>query len=213
MRCCDLGRIAYAEALAEQERLVAERTRGLGEDMLLVCEHEPVVTVGRGGADGLGKMNAPVVEISRGGEATWHGPGQLVGYPIRRLEEGERDLHRVLRDTEALVIDVLDRLGVGSAGPDAADGARSREGLTGVWAGERKVCSIGVAVRSWVTFHGFALNVCNDLAPFHAFRPCGLDGSLMTSVSEILGREVGMDEARTALAAAAADWPVYSSCT
>ena len=213
MLCRDLGRIAYADALAEQERLVAERAGGFGVDTLLLCEHDAVVTVGRGGADDLGDLDVPVVEISRGGEATWHGPGQLVGYPVRRLEDGERDLHRVLRDTEALVVDVLERLGIGSAGPDAEDGARAREGLTGVWAGERKVCSIGVAVRSWVTFHGFALNVCNDLAPFRAIRPCGLDGSVMTSVSEILGRTVEMDAARSALTAAAAGWPDYSSCT
>lgn len=174
-----LGRTPYAAAHAEQERLLAVRIAGLVPDQLLLTEHEPVVTVGRGAASAdladLADLGLPVVEIERGGEATWHGPGQLVAYPILALPEGRRDLHRYLRELEEVVLGVLGEFGV--------EGQR-RPGLTGVWIGARKVCSIGVAVRRWVTWHGLALNLHNDLDAFRGFKPCGLDPEVMTRLAD-----------------------------
>lgn len=171
-----LGRTEYGAAHALQVELLEARIAGRIADTLLLTEHLPVVTVGRGARpeDGA-SAGLPVVEVERGGEATYHGPGQLVAYPILALPEDRRDLHRYLRDLEEIVLRVLAELGV--------EGSR-RAGLTGVWIGERKVCSIGVAVRRWVTWHGLALNVHNDPATFAGFRPCGLDPGVMTRLSD-----------------------------
>ena len=134
------------------------------------------MTVGRGADPGLLEgLGAEVVPVERGGEATWHGPGQMVAYPILALPPDRRDLHRYLRDLEEVVIRVLAEVDVAG---------ERRAGLTGVWIGERKVCSIGVAVRRWVTWHGLALNVHNDPAAFLGFRPCGLDPDTMTRVAD-----------------------------
>jgi lipoyl(octanoyl) transferase len=170
-------RTEYHEARRRQEELVDARVRGEVGDVLVLTEHEPVITVGRGAnAEGLAQATGlPVVQVERGGEATYHGPGQLVAYPILALPEARRDLHRYLRDLEEVVIRVLAEVGVEAA---------RREGLTGVWIGQRKACSIGVAVRRWVTWHGFALNLATDLAAFRAFKPCGLDPEVMTNVAE-----------------------------
>jgi lipoyl(octanoyl) transferase len=174
-----LGRTAYADAHAQQQALVAERIVGTVGDVLLLTEHEPVITVGRGTPAeeqrALAATGIPVVEVERGGEATYHGPGQLVAYPILALPEDRRDLHRYLRDLEEVVIGVLGELEL--------EGTR-RPGLTGVWLGDRKVCSIGVAVRRWVTWHGLALNLHTDLTPFRRFHPCGLASDVMTRVSD-----------------------------
>jgi len=173
-----LPRAAYAEAHALQERLVAERIAGEIGDVLLFCEHEPVLTVGRGAdVGGLAELGLPIVEVERGGEVTYHGPGQLVAYPILALPPGRRDLHRYLRDLEQVVIEVLAEVDV--------EGRRSA-GRTGVWVGDRKVCSIGVAVRRWVTWHGFALNLTTDLQAFRGFRPCGLDAEVMTRLADLM---------------------------
>ncbi len=175
----DLGRLPYAEALERQLELVEKRARGEIPDHLLFVEHPPVVTVGRGGDRGdVVGIELPVVEIGRGGEATYHGPGQLVGYPILELAEGERDLHRYLRDLEEVLIRALATFGIV---------AGRHPPHTGVWVGGTKLASIGVAVRRWVTYHGFALNVDVDLAPFRTFRPCGLDGTVMSSMTRVLG--------------------------
>lgn len=171
-----LGRTLYADAHAEQRRLLEERIAGRAPDLLLLTEHEPVVTVGRGSDPRqLAALALPVVEVERGGEATYHGPGQVVGYPILALPEGRRDLHRYLRDLEEVVLRVLAEFDV--------EGSR-RAGATGVWIGERKVCSIGVAVRRWVTWHGLALNVHTDPRAFVGFRPCGLDPGVMTRLAD-----------------------------
>ena len=169
-------------------------------DALLLVEHAPVVTRGRRSPEGdTADVPFPVVTIGRGGEATYHGPGQLVAYPIVHLPEGRRDLHRYLRDLEGVVIDALAELG--------AEGRRE-DGKTGVWAGEHKICSIGVAVRRWVTWHGLALNVTTDLAAFRSFAPCGLSADVMTNLARVLGRGDGGDsgalmaEAKAAVAAA-----------
>jgi len=174
-----LGRTPYADAHALQQECLAQRVEGAVGDVLLLTEHEPVITVGRGTPAEeqrlLGATGIPVIEVERGGEATYHGPGQLVAYPILLLPEGRRDLHRYLRDLEETVLGVLAEL--------AIDGTR-RPGLTGVWIGERKVCSIGVAVRRWVTWHGLALNLHTDLSPFRRFHPCGLSPDVMTRVAD-----------------------------
>ncbi|MEQ1894015.1 MAG: lipoyl(octanoyl) transferase LipB [Planctomycetota bacterium] len=174
-----LGRTRYAEAHALQQRLVEQRLVGEVGDLLLLTEHEPVITVGRGTPAeeqrALGTTGLEVVEVERGGEATYHGPGQLIAYPLLLLPEGRRDLHRYLRDLEEVVIGVLSEFEL--------EGAR-RPGLTGVWLGEKKVCSLGVAVRRWVTWHGLALNLHTDLAPFRRFHPCGLASDVMTRVAD-----------------------------
>lgn len=174
-----LGRTRYAEAHALQQRLVEQRLVGEIGDLLLLTEHEPVITVGRGTPAeeqrALGTTGLEVVEVERGGEATYHGPGQLIAYPLLLLPEGRRDLHRYLRDLEEVVIGVLAEFEL--------EGAR-RPGLTGVWLGEKKVCSLGVAVRRWVTWHGLALNLHTDLAPFRRFHPCGLASDVMTRVAD-----------------------------
>jgi lipoate-protein ligase B len=175
-----LGRSRYEDAYALQKELVDARADDRVGDVLILTEHEPVVTVGRGmppaeRAAATAGVDLPVVEIERGGEATYHGPGQLVAYPILLLPEGRRDLHRYLRDLEEVVIGVLAEFEL--------EGER-RDGLTGVWLADRKVCSVGVAVRRWVTWHGFALNLHTDLAAFRAFRPCGLDPDVMTRLAD-----------------------------
>ncbi|MHC4375599.1 MAG: lipoyl(octanoyl) transferase LipB [Planctomycetota bacterium] len=172
-----LGRVGYREARALQEELLTERIAGRVPDQLLLVEHPPVVTLGRRTpAAEWGHLGVEVVEVERGGEATWHGPGQLVGYPVVALPEGRRDLHRYLRDLEQVVIQILTGLGLE---------AGRREGWTGVWVGEQKLCSIGVAVRRWVAWHGFALNVSCDLAGFRGFAPCGLQSAVMGRVADL----------------------------
>lgn len=169
-------RTDYAQAHRRQQELVERRIAGEIGDVLVLTEHDPVITIGRGTdrAD-VAHASLPIVEVERGGEATYHGPGQLVAYPILALPQARRDLHRYLRDLEEVVIRVLDEFDI--------VGLR-RPGATGVWIGERKVCSIGVAVRRWVAWHGLALNLSADLAHFAQFRPCGLDASVMTNVAE-----------------------------
>ncbi len=195
----DLGRMPYRLCWALQKELVEARVAGAGRDTLLLVEHEPVVTLGRGtrgaflaggarvlregGAEFValpGGGRAEVIEVERGGQATYHGPGQLVAYPIVKLREGRRDLHAWMRALEQAVIDVLAPLGVR---------AGRREGATGVWVdGQRKICSIGVAASRWVTYHGLALNVSTDLAHFAAIAPCGFEAGVMTSVEREVGR-------------------------
>jgi lipoyl(octanoyl) transferase len=171
------GRVPYDAALAWQESLVERRLAG-GPDALLLLEHPPVYTLGRG-ADArflgvAGDGTVPVVRVGRGGQVTYHGPGQLVGYPILGLRALRPDVRWYVRTLEAVLIDALGDLGIQ---------ARRRDGLTGVWVGPRKIGSIGVAIRRWVTWHGFALNVSADLAGFGAITPCGIEGVVMTSVA------------------------------
>ena len=183
-----LGRIAFADALVLQESLVTERTApepeaALLPEVLLLLEHEPVYTIGRTpnreSLRDASQLPHPVVEINRGGQATYHGPGQLVGYPILRLSARGQDLHRYLRELEEVLIETLAEYGVA---------AGRREGLTGVWVGERKIASIGVGVRRWISMHGFALNVCGDLTPFNQITPCGIAGVEMTNLERESGR-------------------------
>jgi lipoyl(octanoyl) transferase len=171
-----LGRKPYREVHALQQELLAQRVAGQIRDTLILVEHDPVVTVGRGGGRPEFPPGGPeVIEVERGGEATYHGPGQVVAYPILALGEGRRDLHRYLRDLEQVVILALAEVQIEG---------RREPGKTGVWIGERKVASLGVAVRRWVTWHGLALNVHTDLAAFQGFRPCGLGAEVMTRVAD-----------------------------
>ena len=194
-----LGRVDYEAARALQHDLVLRRARGEIADTLLLCEHPPVVTLGRGTdpADVLDRR-FPVVEVERGGEATYHGPGQAVGYLVRRLPEGGRDLRAHLRRLEAVVIDALAEF--------AVPGYRV-EGATGVWVkvdgADRKIASLGVAARMWTTFHGFALNVGTDLDAFAALNPCGFPATIMTSLDELRGGPTPLKDAFDALERAA----------
>jgi lipoate-protein ligase B len=181
------GRTDYSDALGRMRRLRSERARGLIPDTLILTEHAPVVTVGVGGADPSSlPTTLPVVHVERGGLATYHGPGQLVGYPIVDLRPRGNDVRRFVHDVEEVVALAVRPLGV-EAGRVA--------GKRGVWVdGQRKLASVGIAVEEWVTFHGFALNVSPDLDVFAQFEPCGLPGRVMTSVAQELGRPVSLDE-------------------
>ena len=175
-----LGRMNFADALALQEEIVARKRedRSLGDELLLL-EHEPVYTIGRtldkSSLLGTTHLPHPLFPINRGGQATYHGPGQLIGYPIIDLRRRGQDLHRYLRWLEQLLIDLLG---------DYQIVAARREGLTGVWIDDRKIASIGVGVRHWITMHGFALNVCGDLSPFNLIVPCGINHVTMTSMEK-----------------------------
>jgi lipoyl(octanoyl) transferase len=184
----DLGRRAYGEVLELQRDLCRRRIAGESdEDVLLLVEHDPVVTLGRGTRaeslprtkPELDRRGVEVFEVERGGDVTFHGPGQLVGYPIIDLRRHREDLHWYLRRLEGGLIGALDTLGI-AAGPNP--------GLTGVWTRGRKLASIGIHVKQWVTFHGFALNVTTDLDYFDLIVPCGIKDVIMTSVAQELGR-------------------------
>ena len=210
---CHLGETPYRRALALQESLVEARAAGATGDWLLYPDHPPVLTVGRSGSPGsliadaktLGERGIEVFEVSRGGDVTWHGPGQLVGYLICDLTERGRDLHRFLRDIEQALLDALEAFGVS---------AQRLPGRTGVWSEGEKIASIGVAVRRWVSYHGFALNVAPDLRFFDLIHPCGLRGIHMTSLASRLGgRAPSLDQAREAVADAVARTFGYSGWT
>lgn len=183
----DLGRRGYLETLALQRELRLKRLDGtIPNDILLLVEHDPVYTLGRATRASslpvapslLEARGATVVEIERGGDVTWHGPGQLVGYPIIHLSAHREDLHWYLRTLESVLIDALAMLGIS---------AERVAGKTGVWTEGRKIASLGVHVKQWVTLHGFAINVDADLTWFDAIVPCGLDGVTMTSIARELG--------------------------
>jgi lipoate-protein ligase B len=181
-----LGRMAYGEALTLQRTLAHARiAKTIPRDLLLLVEHPPVITLGRGfkaenlptPKEFLEARHVEVHEIERGGDVTYHGPGQLVGYPIIDLTEHKQDLHWYLRQIEAALIHTLDAFGlVGERDPR----------FTGVWTGGRKIASIGIHVKQWVTWHGFALNVTTDLSYFDLIVPCGIQGVVMTSLQKEL---------------------------
>jgi lipoate-protein ligase B len=177
----------YADSLAAMRALVRARRDGEVEDTLILVEHPPVVTVGVEGDDGSAAASGlPVISVERGGRATFHGPGQLVGYPIVDLSARGRDVRRFVHEVEELMVRSLTPFGVTSG---------HVHGRRGVWVdGERKIGSVGIAVDHWVTLHGFALNVDPELAAFERFHPCGFSGSVMTSLAHELGRPVRVSE-------------------
>jgi len=193
-RVIDLGTREFGEVWALQRELVVARQRDEIPDTLLFVEHPHVITAGRSAhrENLLATDDLPIFEIERGGDVTYHGPGQLVGYPIFLLRPHERDLHRYLRNLEEALIRALARFELA--------GERKPE-WTGVWTvgAVRKLASIGVAVKRWVTLHGFALNVSTDLSRFSAINPCGLDAAVMGSMAGELGRPVGIDAVKKAV--------------
>jgi lipoyl(octanoyl) transferase len=196
----DWGRTDYALAWQQQEKLVAQRNAGAIPDTLVFTEHEPVFTLGvrRGAeqnllwnADELARRGITVVTTNRGGDITYHGPGQIVGYPIISLTP-RQDLHAYLRFVEQVLINTVGTFGL------AAD---RRVGKTGIWLGPRKIAAIGIAVKKWTTFHGFALNVNTDLSAFRGIVPCGITDGTVTSLQAELGRALDLAEVKQVLAA------------
>ncbi len=195
----DWGRTGYRDAWERQEERLRLRQEGRVPDALIFTEHDPVFTVGkRIGADRhlvwsedeCARRGIEVIRTNRGGDITYHGPGQIVGYPIVSLADS-RDLHRYLRLLEQVLIEAVGCLGLA---------ASRREGKTGIWLGERKLAAIGVAVKRWVTQHGFALNLDPDLTHFAGIVPCGLTDASVTSIGRELGTAPDPDEVKKLLA-------------
>lgn len=193
-----LGRTRYADTWDLQHKLLDLRQRGQIDDLLLYTEHDHVYTIGKGGDDNhllasqdeLTKDRTEVFHIDRGGDITYHGPGQVVGYPIIDLNQHSADIHAYLRKLEEVVIVTLGTYGI--------QGGRE-EGMTGVWTNGEKIAAIGVKVSRWVTMHGFALNVNTDLQKFARIIPCGIFHKGVTSMKQILGREIGVEEVEAKL--------------
>ena len=197
-RAAWLGRVGYREALALQQAAAralkdAQLSGPPAEERLLLLEHPPVITLGRNASDAdvlagrerLAALGVTVETADRGGQVTYHGPGQLVGYPILDLRPDRRDVARYLRDLEEALIRTLRTYGLA---------ASRSEGLTGVWVGDRKIAALGVHLSRWVTTHGFALNVTTDLDHFDLIVPCGIRTRGVTSMARLLSRDVPLDE-------------------
>jgi lipoate-protein ligase B len=195
---CNLGRTRYADTWNLQHKLLGFRQRGQIEDMLLYTEHHHVYTIGKGGDDNhllaseaeLIRDGTEVYHIDRGGDITYHGPGQVVGYPIIDLNQFSPDIHAYLRQLEEVLIGSLSKFGIRG---------NREEGMTGVWAGGEKIAAIGVKVSRWVTMHGFALNVNTDLQKFSRIIPCGIFHKGVTSMKQILGREIPLVEVEASI--------------
>jgi lipoyl(octanoyl) transferase len=201
-RLCEvrwLGRVVYSEGLRVQERCVQQLGSNEGPEQLLLLEHPHVFTLGRGADSSniltdpaeLQALSVEVHETGRGGDVTYHGPGQLVGYPIINLRPDRCDVHRYVRDVEEVLIRTVADFGV--------TGLRVN-GLTGVWVGNEKIGAIGVRIARWITSHGFALNVNTDLSYFRMIVPCGITGRGVTSLARLLGRGIDIDEVARAAA-------------
>jgi lipoyl(octanoyl) transferase len=201
-----LGLVPYAEALELQARLVEQRRADQIEDQLLLLEHPPVITLGVKSLhdrshvlqtpERLASLGIELLETGRGGDVTYHGPGQLVGYPIINLAPDRRDVHRYVRDLEEVLIRAVATFGI-IAGRSA--------GLTGVWVGDAKLAAIGVRIARWVTSHGFALNVDTNLEHFGLIIPCGITDKSVTSIEKLTGRRTPMRDVEAAVSAAFAD--------
>ena len=193
MNPLDLGLIDFGEAWAIQEQMAAEVAASNIPETLLLLEHPPVYTIGSGGNDAnILDSSVQAVRINRGGDVTWHGPGQVVGYPLVDLARRGRDLHRYLRFLEEFLI---------STAADYGISACRIQGKTGIWVDEGKLAAIGVGVRRWVTMHGFALNVTNDLAPFSAINPCGMADCRVTSLGALSHRAPEVGDVKVNIAA------------
>jgi len=189
----DLGRRDYDEVWALQKELHATVASGDKPAHLLLVEHPPVITLGRRADTAnvlaseaeLAEQGVQLRQVDRGGDVTYHGPGQLVAYPVMALRGKRRDVARYFRTLEEIVIDVIASYGIE---------AGRHEGLTGVWVGDEKLCAMGVAIRRWTTYHGIALNVSTNLRHFRLITPCGISDKGVTSMERVLGRPVPMDE-------------------
>jgi lipoyl(octanoyl) transferase len=169
------GPLAYGQALTLQEQLAADIASGQEEEVLLLVEHPAIYTIGRGGkTTNFLDPNLSPERVNRGGDVTWHGPGQIVGYPLINLSDRGRDLHRWLRFLEEILINTLAVFRIA---------AHRRDGFTGVWTEQGKIAFIGIGVRHWVSMHGFALNVCPDLQAYQRINPCGIKGCPVTSMA------------------------------
>jgi lipoyl(octanoyl) transferase len=194
----NIGRTRYGEAWELQKKLFDLRHYGLITDILLFTEHEHVYTIGKGGDDNhllaseeeLRNGGIDVYHIDRGGDITYHGPGQVVGYPILALDQYFADIHRYLRSLEEVIILALEEFGLDAGRED---------GMTGVWVGGEKIAAIGVKVSRWVTMHGFALNVNTDLTKFDRIIPCGIFHKGVTSMQRLLGQEIPLEKVHAAL--------------
>ncbi len=184
-----LGRVTFEQALEIQHQQQAGVIAGSLQETLFLLEHEPVITIGRtrdqSSLGDLTQLPYPLHQINRGGQATYHGPGQLVGYPILNLKQRRPDLHLYLRALEQLLINLLAEYSIS---------ASHRENLTGVWVNDRKIASLGVGVRKWVTMHGFALNVQGPLDGFNAITPCGITNVTMTSIQQETGETLSVEQ-------------------
>jgi lipoyl(octanoyl) transferase len=203
MRPCELRNlhlVTYENGMRLQQKLVELRQEEAIPDQLLLLEHPPVITLGRGGdvrnllapADTLNAQRVRFFETTRGGDITYHGPGQLVGYPIVHLGEGKRDVRKYVTKLEEVLIRTVAEYGIT---------AERAEGKRGIWVGNEKIAAIGVRIARWVTSHGFALNVSTNLDHFRLITPCGLHGTGVTSISRLIGRDVALDEVRAIVAA------------
>ena len=200
MRVIDLGRVDYASAVEEMERTLRQRIDGEISDTLLLCEHDPVYTVGRTrGADSnvVDPGGVPVITAARGGDVTFHGPGQIVGYPIFQLPDHRHDLHGFMRGLEEVMIRTLAHFGL--------DGTRDDRN-TGVWVNGRKIMAIGIGARRWVTWHGFALNHTVDLDFYHRINPCGMNASLVTRMADHLDPLPTPDQVKAHVRKELSDW-------
>ena len=195
----DLGIVEYRVALELQREFVASRKQNYISDLFLLLEHYPVITTGRFNGlediklpvEELSQQGIPVVRTNRGGSATYHGPGQLVGYPVINLRDNRLGVREYIRKLEATIIRVLARWGI--------SGHRIEPYPGGIWVADKKICSIGIHVTQQIAMHGFAINVCNDLSYFDYINPCGLQSDVMTSISKIMGKIANVSQLKTEL--------------
>lgn len=209
MRVVDLGLTDFSEAYRLQMEGLREVYEGASEDVLFLTEHLPVITIGRSGSwhsilasrNFLSSKGIKVLNVDRGGDATYHGPGQLVAYPVFKLQNESRDIHKFLGFLEAVGAHFLSQYGL-TAG--------RKPGLRGIWMGGRKVGSIGIGIKKWITYHGIAINIDTELTPFSFIRPCGLSGIEVTSLKSILRRELDIDEAKHRLKSSFREVPLLA---
>ncbi|MDP2920785.1 MAG: lipoyl(octanoyl) transferase LipB [Candidatus Omnitrophota bacterium] len=189
MRYIDLGLSDYKEAYRFQCEVRDNVAAGIFGNTLIITEHKSVITIGRKGSENnIFKRDAiEVLKVDRGGDVTYHGPGQVVAYPIFKLENEARDIHRFLRFLEEVGINFLNKYGVKG---------EARPGATGVWTGDSKIASIGIGVKKWVTYHGIAININPDLVPFSFIKPCGIDGVKITSLAELVKEGLNIQDAK-----------------
>ena len=187
LKIIEHGVVPYESAWQQQRELHSSRLAGEIEDTLVLLEHPPVYTLGKnvGKENLLDPMDAEVIQSDRGGDITWHGPGQIVGYPIFNLEDHKKSVSWYMRSLEDVIIKTLAHFDISSD---------RIKGMTGVWVGDGKVCAMGVRLSRWVTMHGFALNVAPNMSYFGGMIPCGIQGKRVVSMKELLGRDISIEE-------------------